>query len=191
MAIPVSTISEYEPDHKIFIPTGSYNATIVDEWVRWVTQETDGTTWSDGRPKIFYKYSREKTKEQRITIKVTLDDDPSICLKKEMGFFNSQNALYAKTVERLTGIAAGSPDLAKWDSVNLRGMKVSVSLIQKGIEENPYTELKEIAARPKALARPAVRPTAQPAVRPASTFTPADAAKLGIQPSDDLDEVPF
>ena len=143
-------------DNKIAIESGSYNVTIVDEWVYYVTKSIDGT-YPDGAPRFRTTYSRLPTDDREIKISCTLDDAPEIALEKRMPAYVSKNAALAKMIASLTGMGAGSSEMKAYDTKGLRGMKAVADIKFNGKEESPFSRIVEMRARPQTF-RAAVRP---------------------------------
>jgi hypothetical protein len=156
-------------DNKIVLESGTYNVTIVDEWVHYVTKEPDGT-YPDGGPKFRSVYSKTPTDDREIKITVTLDDDPSIALESRMAAYVSAKSKLGKLIASLTGMAAGSDEMRAWDTKELRGMKAVADIKFNGKDDTPYSRVSEIRARPKTL-RSAARPAESNAAPEAAAAT--------------------
>jgi hypothetical protein len=132
MAVLGKTITQksgtrIKADNKIQIQDGTRRAKIVEIWIYNV--DADG------------KWTAEKTAEQKACVKVQFIKRPDLVLEKRMRAYLSKNSHFAKFIQSLTGIEAGSDEMLQYDTDKLLGMDVFVTTKY----EEPYTNVTAIA----------------------------------------------
>lgn len=99
--------------NKVEIKNGTRRAKIVDVWI--FNVDSDG------------KFTKEKTGEQKVSVKVQFVKRSDIVLEKRMRCYLSAKSMFAKLIQTLTGIEAGSEQMAGFDTDKLIGMDVLVT----------------------------------------------------------------
>jgi hypothetical protein len=115
--------------NKIQIKDGTRKARIIDVWI--FNVDSDG------------KFTKEKTGEQKVAIKIRFDKRPDIVLEKRMRAYLSPKSRFAQLIQSLTGIEAGSDEMMAFDTDKLVDMDVLVTTEYK----EPYTNITTITPR--------------------------------------------
>lgn len=161
-----------EANNQVPLSAGTYFGTIADVWIYNVDFEG--------------KYTKEKTSEQKVSLKVQIDGTP-YTLDRRMRAYLSPKSHFAKTISALTGIEPGSSEMDDYDSDNLVGKRVTVLISRK----DKYANIDSI------LPAPAMGGTAQPdpgdsAVTPeAVAMILALVKEKGFEPMELVDAVIF